>query len=340
MVRTIIIIHPGGLGDLLLAVPALQKLRIRFPRHQLILCGQDEGASFLQTSHVVDDWISVQGAACAPLFDGSLPEGSPLQEWMARCDLVVAWSRDEAGTLAALKRSGAAEVLVQSPFDTRLRAVHQSDRFLETLQEPPATPTSAPTLTTPHHLRKQAMAYLGQLGLPPDRPLMIVHPGSGSRHKCLKPAIMASVIQRLEDQHVITLILEGPADHEMVSQLLAHVPSGAMRLHGLSLGLLAGMLSHVQCFLGHDSGVSHLSALLGVPTVTLFGPTDQRRWAPRGSQVTVLQGEACHCSTWELVSHCADRRCLQLSIDAILGACNAGLHDGRTPHPASRRLVS
>ena len=137
-----------------------------------------------------------------------------------------------------------------------------------------------------------------------------------------------------------TLIVEGPADCEIVSQLLSQLSPGSTWLQGLSLGLLAGMLSHVQCFLGHDSGLSHLSALLGIPTVTLFGPTDQRRWTPRGSQVTVLRGEACHCSTWELVSHCADKPCLRLSIDAILDACDQGLRLSRNPQRGSAGALS
>jgi ADP-heptose:LPS heptosyltransferase len=41
-------------------------------------------------------------------------------------------------------------------------------------------------------------------------------------------------------------------------------------------------------FVGHDSGLTHLAAALGRPTVAIFGPTDPEIWGPRGKHVTVV----------------------------------------------------
>ena len=68
MLRTVFILHPGGFGDLLLAVPAIQSLRERFPSRQFLLCGQDESAEFLADCGLVDRWLSVQSTACTALF--------------------------------------------------------------------------------------------------------------------------------------------------------------------------------------------------------------------------------------------------------------------------------
>lgn len=51
------------------------------------------------------------------------------------------------------------------------------------------------------------------------------------------------------------------------------------------LGDLAAWLSGARLFVGNDSGITHLAAALGVPTLALFGPTDPRVWAPRGACV-------------------------------------------------------
>ena len=64
--------------------------------------------------------------------------------------------------------------------------------------------------------------------------------------------------------------------------LLDHLSPRPILLRDLSVRLLAGVLTQADLFLGHDSGVTHLAALLGVPTVALFGPTDPARWAPQG----------------------------------------------------------
>ncbi len=74
MSRTVFILHPGGFGDLLLAVPAIQGLRERFPSHQFLLCGQDEPAEFLADCGLVDRWLSAQSTVCTALFGGAAPD--------------------------------------------------------------------------------------------------------------------------------------------------------------------------------------------------------------------------------------------------------------------------
>ena len=82
MSRTVFILHPGGFGDLLLAVPAIQGLRERFPSHQFLLCGQDEPAEFLADCGLVDRWLSAQSTACTALFGGAAPADAFLRDWL------------------------------------------------------------------------------------------------------------------------------------------------------------------------------------------------------------------------------------------------------------------
>lgn len=49
-------------------------------------------------------------------------------------------------------------------------------------------------------------------------------------------------------------------------------------------------LGKARLYIGNDSGITHLAAAVGTPTVALFGPTDPRVWAPRGPCVTVIRG--------------------------------------------------
>jgi heptosyltransferase III len=52
---------------------------------------------------------------------------------------------------------------------------------------------------------------------------------------------------------------------------------------------LAAQLAGASLFIGHDSGVSHLAAAVGTPSVLLFGPTDPAMWAPPGEHVHVVR---------------------------------------------------
>jgi ADP-heptose:LPS heptosyltransferase len=56
----------------------------------------------------------------------------------------------------------------------------------------------------------------------------------------------------------------------------------------LPLPELANALAGCRRFMGHDSGVSHLAAAVGTPSVLLFGPTDPAMWAPPGGNVRVI----------------------------------------------------
>ncbi len=58
---------------------------------------------------------------------------------------------------------------------------------------------------------------------------------------------------------------------------------GARRFE--SLYGLAQWLAGARLYIGNDSGITHLAAALGVPTLVLFGPTDPALWAPRGARV-------------------------------------------------------
>jgi heptosyltransferase III len=51
----------------------------------------------------------------------------------------------------------------------------------------------------------------------------------------------------------------------------------------------AALLAHAAVFLGNDSGLTHLAATLGRPTVAVFGPTDANIWGPRGPHVSIVR---------------------------------------------------
>jgi ADP-heptose:LPS heptosyltransferase len=201
-----------------------------------------------------------------------------------------------------------------------LSSVHQGDRFSEIIVGQVGQ-VSMTTLSVPKALRTQAESYLASCGIAGGRPLALVHPGSGSRDKCATPEVLLPVLEGLEAEGYELLLLEGPADHEPVARLLPHMTRRPVLVRGLSVRLLAGVLSKVDLFVGHDSGVTHLASLLGTPTVGLFGPTDPARWAPRGPSVTIIRGNPCGCASWDAVKRCAEKPCLELSPMTVVAAC-------------------
>ena len=326
--RTIVMIHPGGLGDVLLAVPAMVRLRTRFPDHRLVLCAEEQVARLLLACRIVDEWISVQGRDCTDLFAGAESITGQVQIWLKDCDRAIGWMQDLDGKLnETLKAVGVREVTVRSPFSTDIRAIHQRDRFLETINETPSDDEGDVLLRVTEPLLHLGRACLEAAGLSTGQSLVVIHPGSGSVHKCVAPETLASVVIAAQASGTTPVILEGPADWEPVARLLKLCGDPPIVMKSLDLLTVAGVLAQARLFVGQDSGITHLAGLMGVRTVALFGPTDPVRWAPNGAHVTVVQGAPCFCRSWDEVSQCQEKPCLNVRQDDLVAHCLAHLKE-------------
>ncbi len=94
-----------------------------------------------------------------------------------------------------------------------------------------------------------------------------------------------------------------------------------------SFSLLVDVLRRASFLIGNDSGVTHLSAYLGTPTLALFGPTSPFIWAPRGRRVKVIY-HPLPCSPCS--EGCEEKRCLRLvTPEEILKALWDILEEGK-----------
>lgn len=114
-----------------------------------------------------------------------------------------------------------------------------------------------------------------------------VHPGSGGSRKCWPVSSFAAVIRLLRRLDRRVLLLGGPADHERI-EILQQEQSTPTMLLDAPLLEVARHLCQCGCYLGNDSGITHLAALLGVPTIAMFRASDPAVWHPVGPSVMVL----------------------------------------------------
>jgi len=340
--RTLLVVHIGGLGDVLLAVPALRALRAAYPAHEFgLLAGTDVGG-VLKTCGVVDALFPLEQSFTG-LLAGPERITPHLHEWLGRCDVAVAWVKDPDGTLrGTFMALGVKQIIIQSAAAAPTASgdgedlPHQADRLLESVRGLTGDDQVSATLSLPASVMAEGATILAQNGLREVRSLVGVHPGSGSLHKCCPPELLVELLQDLEAEGYRPLLFEGPADSEVVRRLLAICSQPPLIVRNVSLQSIAGVLAHLRLYIGHDSGLSHLAALLGLPTVTLFGPTDPRRWGPRGSHTRVVTGARCHCETWSHIQACQEQPCLPLRADDVLDACRqalaaAAVHPGPSP---------
>ena len=329
MRRNVVIIHPGALGDVLLALPAMRALRASFPLHEHLLIASSEVGKLLQTCAEVDRAIAIEGSAFATLLAAGATVPADLRAYLNRCDLFVCWMGDAGGDLAStLHGLGAQRVIFRSPFDGQWEGLHQSDRFLETVRDVIRPGDYRSALRLPGSAVTRARGLITGTG-GPGLGVVALHPGSGSQHKCCQPSLFGAACRELFARSYTPILLGGPADDTTLAGAVTECTEPPPIFTGLDLVSIAGLLAYVDLYVGHDSGLTHLAAALHRPTIALFGPTQVQRWAPNGDHVRILTGDTCRCHTWAEVRNCQGKPCLDIAAERLIHACAAMIHQHR-----------
>ncbi len=320
--RRIVVLHPGTLGDLLLSLPAIRAIRGRWAGRRLDLVTREELGALLQDCGEVDEARSIDRQPWASLWSPAEDWPQELRTQLAACDAVVAWAfQGQENLRRELEGIGVSDVRFGSPHGANLTQIHQRDRYGEAVGIGFPMQTLGGSVRVPERIRKEAQDLLGRVGLFTNGSIVAVHPGGGSRHKCVPPTQMSALVRALANQGWQPLLLSGPADHDPVSQIRAQAGHPWPIVEDQPLATIAGLLTHAACYVGHDSGVTHLAAALGTPTVALFGPTNPARWAPGGDAVRVVRGPDCGCRDWTAVAACREKPCLSIPVSEIVAAC-------------------
>ena len=282
-----LVVHPGALGDVLQAVPALGALgRLG---HRLTFAGQPRLGELLQGSGLVLAATSFDTFGFEALF----VEGPPSERLVARLQRfqrAVSWfgSKEDAyrKQLGALVPECIMAPLV--PADNSPLTVWE--HLADTLAPWGVTlPVELHHLPTSERWRIAARSALMAAGADLGRPLLVAHPGAGARWKEAPSARLARALESMAADGGFELVVhQGPADGKAVDALLAQLATPAVCLVEPSLTELAGALALAKAYIGSDSGVSHLAACVGTASVILYPPETLRRWAPWSSTAVPL----------------------------------------------------
>ena len=127
----------------------------------------------------------------------------------------------------------------------------------------------------------------------PSRAL-IIHPGSGGRIKCWPLSRYLELANRVSRSGWSPAFLLGPVEKEMPEVAGTINSTRFPVLSDLSLTDTASVLAGAELYVGNDSGITHLAAVLGTPVIAIFGPSDPGRYGPRGKSVRIMyQGYEC-----------------------------------------------
>jgi len=292
--RKLLIIRIGGVGDTLLLLPFILALRETYPDSHLELMGYPERIQIFKDFGYVDEIKSFDQPGISSFFvkDEILPER--LVEYFSSFDTIFAFLKDEKGIFNHnLQRCRARKSYVFSPYlDENIHILDYYKSLCRSLGLKNSNWLKSQFLapsTSPSPLEGEGTDEGRTVAIHPVKKFYGVHPGAGSKKKCWPAENFVEIIDWLEEKYQLkTLLIYGPAEEKIVQKVLDLLKKASPKVvRDISLTDLAFLLNKCLFYLGNDSGISHLSAFTGIPTISLFGSDEYQKWAPCGENVYI-----------------------------------------------------
>lgn len=307
-VRSLLAIRQGGVADVVRAVPALRHLRGTYPSARISVAAPATARELLE--------------AC-PWVDRVLDVARPSEALLERFDVAISWARP-----------GSTGLDVEA-VDARFRASWRAAGEAERRAIHPAWPERLDDAT-----RMLRLAWLlggdvqdsGTVGLWPsladrngaarlvaeaDRPIALLHVGSGRSERRWQPAGWAAVVDLLDDAGLEPVIVGTARDRLVTAEALADVRHAPLNLvDRTSVGELCGLLERAALFVGTDSGPAAMAGALGVRSV-IVGPGSPFEHESRPGEVDLVDAGPC--------GDCGERACpharaaAEVPLDRALG---------------------
>jgi heptosyltransferase-2 len=301
----ILVIRGGAIGDFILTLPAIAALRRQFPHTQLEVLGYPHIVQLALAGQLVDRIRSIEARALAGFFARGGALEADLADYFSECDLIVSYLFDPDDIFRTnVARCSPAQFIAGPHRPDEKQVLHASKVFLKPLErlaifeaDPvPRLKVGQASRLTRERVSASEKLFVGSGGFTEgDRrdgcSTLALHPGSGSEKKNWPESKWSELLRHLIDSTPANLLLiSGEAEGERVQRLAAALPSDRIRLaHHLPLTELAMAMQECAAFVGHDSGISHLAAALGLPVLLLWGDSVKEIWRPPQENVVILK---------------------------------------------------
>jgi heptosyltransferase I len=309
----LLIVRLGSMGDIIHTLPAASALRRAYPAAEIgwiveeswaeLLCAASEPRSgprsprrpIIDRIHAINtkEWrhslLSLQTLEqmAAALSDLRAPQYQLAVDFQGavRSALLARWSGAKFTCGARQSREN-----VASMFYTRqvnVAGTHVVEQSLSLAEAVACRPLEMPEIEFPCDEAAERNIENG-LRLRNIRDFVLLSPGAGWGAKRWPAERYGEVAKALAQDGIKSLINFGPGEGQLASKAEA-ASQGAAEAVECSLAQLIALTRRARLFIGGDTGPMHLAAALGVPVVSIFGPTDPARNGPFGTRSRVLR---------------------------------------------------
>ena len=314
-IHNILIIRPGALGDLVVTLPTFEAIRNYFNNARIDIMGYSSFLEIVKGRFYADTISRFDQADIVPLFTKNSNIPASLINKLSNTDLIISFVSDKEQIMVRnLRVASAKHVIHYEPFPSECEDIHIIDHFIRCL-DLLGVPYSN---KIPKIFLKDEDVLFGEIFLnksivDPDKLLVAVHPGSGSRQKCWPIDRYVELILWLKkEMDAQILLISGQADTEIVEELRKKVRDNIILVDQLPLPIVAAIIKRCNFFVGNDSGITHLAAAIGTLTISIFGSTDPSKWGPRGERVKILYKKSpCSPCPSDTRRNCFSQTCLE-----------------------------
>jgi heptosyltransferase-2 len=276
----ILVIRGGAIGDFILTLPAIAALRQQFPEAHLEVLGYPHIVQLALAGGLVNRVQPIEARGLANFFarNGELSED--LRDYFSEFNIIVSYLYDPDEIFKTnVARCSPGQFIVGPHRPDEANKIHATKVFLQPLER---LAIFASDVVPRLPLASQPATPNLQLAL---------HPGSGSERKNWSEEKWGELIEQLlATTDVNLLLVGGEAEGERLQRLAAALPPTRCTVaKHLPLAELARRLKSCIGFAGHDSGITHLAAAVGLPCVVLWADTVEEIWRPQGERVQIIR---------------------------------------------------
>ena len=312
----IALVRLSSLGDVVHALPLARALRRRFPRAELTWVVERREEAILAGNPDLDHVVPVDTRLWRREF--RRPGGVPMVFFKVRglVRRLRAGRLDVAVDVQGNLKSGLITAMTGAPLRVGFALRHCRERgnvlFTNRRVALPPGPlhvveenlamlsalgigrdaVGAPAFPMPTDPAAEGVVarFLEKEGARPEARLVALNPGAGREGK--RWAVEAyrrvgeALCRRLDAR---PLLCWGPGEDGLARAIAEGMPGAPLVPPATSILEMVVLLRRAALVVGGDTGPIHVAAVLGVPTVGLYGPTDARRNGPYGSRVATVQ---------------------------------------------------
>lgn len=161
-----------------------------------------------------------------------------------------------------------------------------------------------------------------------DRKIALIHPAAAFATKQWDTKNFARVVESLAERGFAPVAIVAPNESAVLNNLLAELSVPILSFDDLSLPEVTAIAGRSQLFVGNDSGIAHIAAAVGTPSVVIFGSSNVAHWRPwnRAAAEVVFEEMPCQPCHGYFCEKFAEPECiLRVPVTRVIAAIERAL---------------